>query len=292
MIPTYIPAQSIEEALEHLCFHGEKTRILAGGTDVMVVLRTARLEGRTAPEFILDVSAISEMKKMYYDENQVNIGAVVSFRELESLPVIQEKMPLLSTAASRIGSLQVRHLATLGGNVGSSSPAGDGITPLVALSAMAHIRSSKGARTLPVTDLITGPGKNALACNELIISFSINCPSQPQNCFFDKVMRRQVVAISRMNVAVQLALDASRRISSARIAAGAVLPRPRRLDEVEKLLVDQIPSEALFIEAGETATQVMLAMSGKRPSMAYKVPALKKLVARSLRLACRTEWCF
>jgi len=292
MNPKYFQARSIEEALEHLGLHGEKTRILAGGTDVMVALRSVRLEGKTPPEFLLDISTIPEMNTIYHDENQLNIGAAVPFREIETHPQIQKKWPLLAMAASRIGSPQVRHLATLGGNVGTASPAGDGITPLIALSAEALIRSPRGSRFMPVAELINGPGKNALEPDELIIAFSLMPPSQPMSCFFDKVMRRQAVAIARMNVGIQLALDSSGRITSAGIAAGAILPRPRRLKEVEELIVNQIPNEDLFNAAGEKVTRVMLALSGKRPSMAYKVPALKKLMAWGLRQASRGNFKF
>ncbi len=289
MEPKYIPARSLEDALEHLSRQGEKTRILAGGTDVLVALRSARLEGHTLPEFLLDISPLPDLQKINFKDDQVSIGAAVPFRVLESHPQIQKKWPLLARASSRIGSPQVRHLATLGGNVGSASPAGDGITPLVALSAAALVRSARGSRQVPVEDLVTSPGKNALAIDELIVSFSLKVPLQPEACFFDKIMRRQAVAIARMNLAVQLALDSSDRISSAAIAAGAIFPRPGRLTEVEQLLVGQFPDEKLFTIAGETATRMMLKVSGQRSSMDYKAPALKKLVAWGLRQACQGE---
>jgi CO/xanthine dehydrogenase FAD-binding subunit len=285
MTPEYIRAHFVEEALEHLRVHGEKTQILSGGTDVMVARRSDRLEGRVCPEFLLDISAIPELLQMDFNEDEAHIGAAVPFRELEAHPQIQKKIPLLSKASSRIGSPQVRHLATLGGNVGTASPAGDGIPPLIALSAEAIIRSPKGSRRLPVAELITGPGKNALAGDELIVSFSLKLPDQPQACFFDKIMRRQAVAVARLNLAVQLTLDGSGKIASAQIAAGAILPRPRRLFEVERLLLGQTPDETLFTMAGEIAARVMVAVSGQRPSMDYKVPALLKLVAWGLKIA-------
>lgn len=289
MGPKYIPARSLEDALEHLSRQGEKTRILAGGTDVMVALRSARLEGQTPPEFLLDISALPELKEINFKDNLVSIGAAVPFRVLETNPHLQKNWPLLTRASSRIGSPQIRQLATLGGNVGSASPAGDGITPLVALSAEAQVRSARGGRQVPVEDLFIGPGKNALTGDELIISFSIKAPLQPEACFFDKIMRRQAVAIARMNLAIQLALDSSGKIASAAITAGAILPRPGRLTEVEQLLIGRIPEEKLFVHAGETATRMMLEVSGQRPSMVYKVPALKKLVAWGLKQACQGE---
>lgn len=288
MGPKYIPAQFLEEVLDTLDRQGERTRILAGGTDVTVALRTARLDCNTIPEFFIDISALPELNEIHFKDDQVIIGAAVPFRVLESHPEIQKRWPLLVRASSRIGSPQVRHLATLGGNVGSASPAGDGITPLVALSAEAHVRSARGSRQVPVEDLITSPGKNALAFDEVMVSFSLKAPLQAEACFFEKIMRRQAVAIARMNLAVQLALDHSGKIASAAIAAGAISPRPGRLTEVEKQLIGQIPDDALFLCAGEIATRVMLEASGQRPSMAYKVPALKKLLVLGIKTAYRS----
>lgn len=289
MNPHYLSPQSLEEALDHLSRQGEQTRLLAGGTDVMVALRTARQEGKHGPEYLLDISGISELREIVFDDHEVVIGAGVTFRELETHPQLLEKVPLLAQAASRVGSVQIRHLATLGGNVGTSSPAGDGITPLVALRAVARIASPEGSRSLPVEELITGPGKNALEADELILSFSIPCPLQPQACFFDKVIRRQAVAVARMNLAVQLALEPSGKIASAAVAAGAILPRPGRLLRVEQGLIGQLPGEELFFNAGKAATRMMLEISGQRPSMAYKVPALRNLVAWGLRQASQVK---
>lgn len=289
MNPKYLFPSSLEEVLDHLNWQGEKTRLLAGGTDVMVALRMARMEGRACPEFLLDISAIPELQEIARHEHAVIIGAGVTFRELETHPQLLEKVPLLAQAASRVGSVQIRHLATLGGNVGTSSPAGDGITPLVALGAVVRIASPEGRRSLPVEELITGPGKNALKSDELILSFSIPYPLQPQACFFDKVMRRQAVAVARMNLAVQLALEPSGKIASAAVAAGAILPRPGRLLRVEQALIGQLPGEELFFNAGKAATRMMLETSGQRPSMAYKVPALRNLVAWGLRQASQAE---
>jgi CO/xanthine dehydrogenase FAD-binding subunit len=185
-----------------------------------------------------------------------------------------------------MGSVQVRRLATIGGNVGTASPAGDGITPLVACAAEARLFSKNGNRTLLVSDLISAPGRTRLAAGELIHSFSLEIPEQPNRFFFHKIMRRQAVAIARMNLAVQLALGPSGRIAAARLSAGAVFPTPRRLTAVEDSLVGQAPGKKLFEEAGRAAAQVMLQVSGRRPSMAYKVPALERLVAWGLEQAC------
>ncbi|MBI5582794.1 MAG: FAD binding domain-containing protein [Deltaproteobacteria bacterium] len=289
MAQPYLAARTLEEVLEHLDRQGEALRLLAGGTDVMIDLRTTRLKGNADPPTLLDVSEIPELKEIRVEADRLLLGAAVTFHSLEHDPLLKERVPLLAAAAAQMGSVQVRRLATLGGNVGTASPAGDGITPLTALEAQVKIVSKGNSRTVALTDLITGPGRTGLAANELIHSFSFTLPEAPARCFFSKIMRRQAVAIARMNLAVQAALEPSGRIRSARIAAGAVFPSPRRLPEVEEMLIGRLPEEKLFQECGRRAVEAMRAVSGRRPSMDYKEPALERLTAWGLKQACREK---
>jgi CO/xanthine dehydrogenase FAD-binding subunit len=214
------------------------------------------------------------------------VGAAVTFHALEHDPLVKKTAPILSAAAAQMGSVQVRRLATIGGNVGTASPAGDGITPLAALDAQVNIISKGGSRTVALPELITAPGRTGLASDELIHSFTVNFPESPERYFFSKIMRRRAVAIARMNLAVQIRLADSGMIQSARIAAGAVFPSPRRLAEVEGLLIGQLPGMELFQACGRRAVEAMLVVSGNRPSMAYKEPALERLVVQGLEQTC------
>jgi len=286
MKPQYVPAGSLDEALDHLDRYGEVTRVLAGGTDLMIILRSAYREGKALTDYLLDVSEIPDCQAIREEDGRLILGSAVTFRTLENHPIIKQSLPLLAAAAALMGSVQVRRLATIGGNVGTASPAGDGITPLVACAAEAQLFSKNGNRSLLVSELISGPGRTRLAVGELIHSFALEIPEQPQYFFFQKIMRRQAVAIARMNLAVQLALEPTGRIASARLAAGAVFPTPRRLNEVEDSLVGQVPEIKLFEDAGRIAVKAMLQVSGRRPSMAYKEPALERLVAWGLEQAC------
>ena len=286
MIPRYLLAGSLGEALAHLDRYGERTRVLGGGTDLIIALRSNCREGKALPDYLLDVSEIPDCQAIREEDGSLILGSAVTFRTLENHPTIKQYLPLLAAAAALMGSVQVRRLATIGGNVGTASPAGDGITPLVACAAEAHLFSKNGNRILLVSELISGSGRIQLAAGELIHSFVLKVPEQPQHFFFHKIMRRQAVAIARMNLAVQLALEPTGRIAFARLSAGAVFPTPRRLKEVEDSLVGQVPEKKLFEEAGRTAAKAMLQVSGRRPSMAYKEPALERLVAWGLEQAC------
>ncbi len=286
MMPSYFAPASLEEALDHLDRRGKTVRLLAGGTDVMIDLRTARLKGNTDPPALLDVSALPELQEIRVQEGRLRLGAAVTFHTLEQDPLLKSLVPILSAAAAQMGSVQVRRLATIGGNVGTASPAGDGITPLTALEAQVKIVSRGNCRTVALNELITGPGRTGVAPNELIHSLTIVLPEQPERFFFSKIMRRRAVAIARMNLAVQLALDGRGTIQSPRIAAGAVFPSPRRLLEVEQMLIGQEPGERLFQDCGRRAVAAMLSVSGRRPSMVYKEPALERLTSWGLGQAC------
>lgn len=287
MKPPYLAPLTLEEALEDLDLRGEKIRLIAGGTDVMIDLRQARRTGTFARPLLLDVTGIPELKEIRVEGGVVRLGSAVTFHTLEQDPLLKKTIPLLAAAAAQMGSVQVRRLATLGGNAGTASPAGDGITPLTALEAQVEIVSKRNSRIVALTDLITGPGQHGLARDEMIHSFTFKLPEAPDHFFFSKIMRRQAVAIARMNLAVQVALDSSGKISSARVAAGAVFPSPRRLEEVETMLNGQQPGEELFKECGRKAVEAMRTVSGRRPSMAYKEPALERLMVWGLGQACR-----
>lgn len=125
----YRVARSLEEALDHLDRYGEVTRILAGGTDLMIALRSARREGEALPDYLLDVSALPDGRTIRIEGGRIILGSSVTFRTLENHPIIKQSLPLLAAAASQMGSVQVRRLATIGGNVGTASRPVTGLHP-------------------------------------------------------------------------------------------------------------------------------------------------------------------
>ena len=156
----YRVARSLEEALDHLDRYGEVTRILAGGTDLMIALRSARREGEALPDYLLDVSELPDGRTIRIEGGRIILGSSVTFRTLENHPLIKQSLPLLAAAAAQMGSVQVRRLATIGGNVGTASPAGDGITPLAACAAEAQTRFPKWEPDPPGFRVDQRPGAN------------------------------------------------------------------------------------------------------------------------------------
>jgi CO/xanthine dehydrogenase FAD-binding subunit len=274
----FVMAQSLEQALEVLAGGGVK--IIAGGTDLMIHLRKCRLNGQQPPDTILDVSRLSKLKRLEPGEDTPYIGAGVTFRTLESDPEVARHLPVLTQAASTVGSRQVRQTATIGGNVANASPAADGMTALTVLGAKAEIASLEGKRFCPIEELVTAPNQTTLDSREMILGFALDkLPAAGQA--FAKVGRRQAVSVARLNLAVCL----DQELSDPRAVLGACFPSPRRLADVEKLIKQGEPGDELWQAAGHQAAQHFTDVCGWRSSANYKVPAVTRVAARTLAQA-------
>src|SRR3954452_11045007 len=158
---------SIEQALELKAAHPD-ARPIAGGTDLMVELNF----DRSRPGGILDLTWIPELRGWGRQNGTLRVGAGVTYTRLIS--ELGERLPGLAIASRTVGSPQIRNRGTVGGNLATSSPAGDGLPPLFASDAVVEVRSAAGGtRRMPVAEFVTGPKRNALRDDELIVAFEI-----------------------------------------------------------------------------------------------------------------------
>jgi CO/xanthine dehydrogenase FAD-binding subunit len=274
----YVAATNLEQALEGLA---EGAKVLAGGTDLMVHIRRARLYGAWQPDFLLDVTGVPELQRLELHGDRPFVGAAVTFRRLETDDAVRRWYPMLAQAAATVGSVQIRNLATIGGNVANASPAADGLTALAALGARAEISSLNGVRYLSLEELITGPNTTSLNHGELIVGFELDRLPDGSVQLFHKIGRRRAVVIARMNLAVCM----DRNMSDPRVVLGACFPSPRRLTAVEQLLVSGTPGRELWNEAGKMAADQFVTVCGWRVSAPYKVPTVAVLTAKALESA-------
>ncbi len=282
----YLQPPDLTEALDLLGRLGPAARVIAGGTDLMVTRRTARARGEAEDVTLVDVADLPELAGVRQENGHLIIGAGITFSQCQTDLLITRKIPILAEAARTVGSRQIRNVATLGGNVANLSPAADGWAILVALGAVVRVASPRGERTIPAGDVGDRSRNGNLAPDELIVSFQVPAAPCPAGGSFLKVIRRQALGIARFSVSVQLApAEDGQTISAAALGLGAVFPRPRRLDSIEQWLIGQEAGPAVFDEAGQRAADEMLAVSGDRPSMIYKEPALRLTVARTLAAA-------
>ncbi len=267
----YLRPASVAEAVGLLADLGPAARPVAGGTDLVVALRREEI----APEALVDLTGIPELQVLAEEGGAVRVGACVTHARLAADPLVGSRAPLLALAARVVGSAQIRNLGTVGGNVVNASVAADTPPALAALGATAEIAGPGGVRRVPLEALVTGPGRTALGQAEILTALIVPLPG-PHGAAFEKVGRRWAVSIARLSVAVAADPAGGR----ARISLGGVFPTPRRLPEAEAALArgfDAVAAE----EAGRAAEAAVAEVSGNRPSMAYKLPVVRGLVART-----------
>lgn len=275
----YVRAHTIEQALQLLADPAHVCRPLAGGTDVLVLTRHEQ------PTFdrAVDISKILEMKVIERRDDEVIVGAAVTFTEAAESPLLQAVAGCLVEASLTVGGPAIRNAGSLGGNTVNAAACADGVPPLVCLDAVAHLRSLTGARSLPVSTFIRGANRTELRPDELLTHFTFPVPPAGTRHAFIKLGRRNAQAISRLSMAAAGRLDAAGRIDYVRLVPGAAMSSPRRIAEVEEFLLGQLPDDALLAAAGQKTAEAMIAVTGRRWSTEYKEVAIQALAERALR---------
>lgn len=251
----YISVASLDEAFSHLARHGSAARVVAGATDLLTWAREGRA-GDVHYDALVDVSNIALLSGVRFEQGRVRIGANVPIAEFLRDPILLQHAPVLRRCAVWFADDQIREQATVGGNLVNASPAADAVPPLLAMNASVTLyrQGADGiaARTLPLSQFITGPGKTALQPGELL--GHVECDATgPWGTAFEKVGHRRSLVISTVVLAVLARLDTLGRFADARIAIGAVGPVAERLPDVERLLAGRVPTPELINEAARMA---------------------------------------
>ena len=274
-------ARDLEHALATLDSDPD-AMILAGGTDAMVALNS----GHRRPSSVVAIDRVTELQGWHLTDSVLRIGACVTYRELES-PAVEALVPALAQAARTVGSPQIRNAGTIGGNIGTSSPAGDTLPVLAALDAIIELRSTRDAREVAWRDFFTGPKRNSRAPGELIVAVRVPLRRGPQE--FLKVGTRNAMVIAVASVCLVVDLDAA----ALACALGSVGPVPLRADDAESWARDTLTFTPTGIAADDTACRTFgeLVASAARPiddqrgSAAYRRHAVSVCARRALRRA-------
>ncbi len=254
----YHLAKSVDDALQTLAAAPGDARIIGGGTDLLLDLQ----QGRHPPvHTLVDVTQIPALTALEIRQGELFIGAGVPHRKIAASPLVREHARSLAEACGLIGGPQVRNTATLGGNVAHALPAADGTIALMSLDARAQVGSLRGERTVPLGDLFLGPGKTALAEDELLIGFRLPLRKPGEGSAFRRVMRPQGVAIAILNMGIWLRRTGD-TIAEARIAVGPSGPTPRRMTAAE----GELRGSPLNDETLQRAYQAILAEARFRTS--------------------------
>ena len=279
----YYAPKTKGEALELVKSLGSKAKVLAGGTDLIIMMK----EKMIAPEAIVDISDIAELKGIVCEEGQgAEIGACTTISEIEFSEDLKKKYSALTYAAGELGSHQVRVMATIGGNCCHSSPAAETPTPLCALGAKVVISGSEGDRELPIEDFIQGNRKNDLQTGEIVSKFIIPEPAPKSACRYGYIGLRNAMEIDAVNMAVNITLeDDNKKIKDVKLVMGSVSPRPLVSELVPGLLKGTELTEELITKVGEAAQSEAKPISDVRASAEYRRDVVGALARRLVKEA-------
>lgn len=270
---------SYRQALELLAEEGKNAKLLAGGTDLMIQLRS----GQVTQKRLIDISRLDELKYVRVHENVIHIGALTTLSQCVSSPIVQKYAPILLEAVTAMGSFQTRNIGTIGGNIANASPAGDTIPPLYVLDGRIVMTSANGERTVSLTRFFRGPGNTVLTPCEMVKEILVR-PMKPDEIgFFRKVGLRGAHAISLASVAAWLKRGRSDSVfTDARIALGAVGPTVMRPKSSETLVKEApLTKDRLTLIADKAASECT-PISDVRATAAYRRAIVAALVYQGL----------
>jgi carbon-monoxide dehydrogenase medium subunit len=272
--------QSLDDCLKILADHGGRAKLLAGGTDLLPQMKNGLLK----PALVVDLSGIDRVRRVDNGSGGLRIGAAVTARELEVHPALGGAYRSIAESAALVGSLQVRNLATVGGNLCNAAPSADMAPPLVALEAQAVIAGAKGERRVPIADFFTGVRKTVLAPNELLVELIVPAPGPNSGGQYLRHTPRRELDIAVVGVASQLTM-ANGRCAKARIALASVAPTPVRATAAERALEGQAVTPELIERAATLAIEAAKPISDQRGSSEFRKHLVRVLTRRTLTTA-------
>lgn len=274
----YVAPATLDGAIAALEKHGERARILAGGTDIIVELR----EGRRDVDVVVDIKRIHDLTGIdFRPDGSLRLGAAVPFHRIWRDDRIVEAYPALTDAARIVGGWQIQGRASTGGNVCNSSPAADTIPALIVERAVCHIAGPGGTRTVDASAFCTGPGRNVLERGELLVAFELPGATKGAGSRYLRFIPRNEMDIAVVGVGAWLQVDGD-TVTDARLALAAVAPTAVEATEAASFLVGRPATPSSFEEAGALAREIANPISDMRGPEEYRRHLVGVLVKRAL----------
>ncbi len=270
--------QSLHQALEMLQSSPAPARPLAGGTNLVVDMRS----GRTISAALINISDLPELQEIQVSNGELMIGAAVTIASLQKNPLVRQHCQVLVQAADVFANPLIRNRATLGGNLADASPAADCAPPLLALDAEVELANISGCRRVSLADFFIGVRKNALQTGEILTAVYIPVPATGMSSAYYKIGLRKADAISVVSSAVSVKINDTRQVEHARIALGSVAPRPLRAVQAEACLRGYPLTAQTIKDASALAAREASPISDLRASADYRRKMVEVVVSRLL----------
>jgi aerobic carbon-monoxide dehydrogenase medium subunit len=269
---------SLEDCVKILAERGDRAKLLAGGTDLLPQMKN----GVVTPSLVVDLSGVARVRQIHGGNGQgLRIGAAVTARELEVSAAVRGAYLAIAESGALVGSLQVRNLATLGGNLCNAAPSADMAPPLVALDAEAVIAGPKGERRVAIAQFFTGVRKTVLEPNEMLVELAVPSPGAHSGGQYLRHTPRRELDIAVVGVASQLTLENGRCVK-ARIALASVAPTPVRATAAERVLEGQTVTPELIERAASLAVDAAQPINDQRGSIEFRRHLVAVLTRRTL----------
>ena len=257
------------------------SRILAGGTDVMVQLKAGLFE----PDLIVDIKAIKGIRDVVPEAGGFRVGAAVSGAELGEHAGVKAMWPGVVEGVELIGSTQVQGRATMAGNLGNGSPAADSVPGLVAAAAVARIVGPNGTRDCPVQDIPSGPGRTTLTKGEFITSILLPARPARSGDAFLRFIPRTEMDIAVASAGVSLSLDAGGVVTAARVALGAVAPTVRLVPAAAAAIIGTRLDDAALAALASACSAACSPIDDKRGTIEFRTQVAGVLAKRAALIA-------
>ncbi|MEW6242919.1 MAG: xanthine dehydrogenase family protein subunit M [Bacillota bacterium] len=276
----YLRPETKAEALHFLDQHRDKNvHILAGGTDLIVKMKT----GALSPRYLVNVKDIKELSGVRQINGALHIGAVTTLAALLRLPAIRSGYSALYEALRSMAAPAVRNMATVGGNLCNGSPAADTAPALMVLGTVCTLSSVAGERRLKLCDFFLGPGRTALLPGEMLTELLVDGVRPDSGSSFLKIGRVSA-DIAKVNIAVYLERDGD-RVADCRVAVGSVAPTPLLLDSVVSFLKGSTMSRQVLSEAGRMVEDAIAPITDARSTAEYRKAISRILAEEAMQAA-------
>ena len=278
----YRAPRSLDEALSILQEYGDEARVIAGGTALVTMMRQRLVQ----PGCLVSLRDVAGLGRIEATNGSVRLGALVTHREAETSPLLQERLPVLAGTFRHVGTVRVRHMATIGGALAHADPNQDPPVTLIALDARVELRRAGGQREVPIAEFFRDYYESALEPGEVVTAVTVPLLPAASGASFVKFLPRTADDYATVAVAATVTLDADgERCREARIALGSVATTPLRGRAAEALLRGARLDDALVKAVGDAAKADVDPLDDHRGSARYKREMTAVMVGRALTQA-------